>query len=288
MSITVQVVGDETTFPPIWLQKACSRRSWGYVTPSYRLLPEAKGADVLQDAYDAAIWTLKNLSGRLIIAGSSAGGNLAFYVANRLAAEGKPPVAVLSLYGMLDITKNPYVTPGRTLMNQPLVTEFGRVILEIESAKNYQALRGYRFPPSPQDVRMVWVNAIHQAAMYPDLIADLPGLSARIRQEGLRAIPADCQDRFPLAFELAADFPPTVLIHGANDLAVDMSQSSDAAAKLEENQVKVLLQLVEGAGHGFDVRNISPDIEIEEIDNPSPPIKALQQTINFLGELVCS
>ncbi|GAE00258.1 hypothetical protein AN5432.2, partial [Paecilomyces variotii No. 5] len=110
------VIGEKGTLPPHWLVNACYHRGWVYATASYRLLPEAKGLDIIQDVVDAVCWVHENISTRVIIAGSSAGGYLA------LAAAAHPdtprPIAVLSIYGMLNPASDRYIHPGKPLLAQ--------------------------------------------------------------------------------------------------------------------------------------------------------------------------
>lgn len=74
----IQLIGEKTTFPPYWLINACKNRGWTYATASYRLLPEADGREILEDALDAVCWVYNNVSHRIIVAGSSAGAHVAF------------------------------------------------------------------------------------------------------------------------------------------------------------------------------------------------------------------
>ena len=57
--------------------------------------------------------------------------------------------------------------------------------------------------------------------------------------------PAVVQTRF------AADFPPTVLIHGDQDSLIKLTESQTTYERLRELGVKVELIVVEGAEHGF-------------------------------------
>ena len=102
----------------MWLINACQRRNWAYITPSYRLLPEAKGLDILSDAIDASFWVRKNLTERIILAGSSAGALLAFATAAH--PRSSPPLCLLSIYGMLDLTAERYILPGSPLVGPPM------------------------------------------------------------------------------------------------------------------------------------------------------------------------
>ncbi|RQM05015.1 hypothetical protein DH86_00004302, partial [Scytalidium sp. 3C] len=89
------VTGEKTSYPPVWLSVACRHRGWAYITANYRLLPEASGLDLLEDAVDALHWASKNVTERVISAGTSGGG----YVALATAANPKSP-PLLAVFAM--------------------------------------------------------------------------------------------------------------------------------------------------------------------------------------------
>ena len=59
-----------------------------------------------------------------------------------------------------------------------------------------------------------------------------------------------------LATEMES-FPPSVLIHGANDLVVDCSNSKQAAAFLQEVGIKSEVHILPDLGHSIDLRGVS-------------------------------
>jgi len=75
------------------------------VSVEYRLAPEHPFPTAPDDAYDAFVWTVANLAqgGPLVVAGDSAGGNLAAVVALRARDEDGPPIALQVLvYPVVD------------------------------------------------------------------------------------------------------------------------------------------------------------------------------------------
>jgi acetyl esterase/lipase len=258
------------------------RRGWTYITPSYRLLPESTGEDVIADAIDAAAWVASNLTKRLVVAGSSAGGFLSLSVATRMTAP--RPLAMLSIYGMLDMTSSRYVEPGTTLMENPLIHNAGSLLQEMDAMKGTSALDGYPFPQNPlTDKRMSWIAAAHQEATYPDLITGYPGLAAMIRKNGVDSIPLKYRQLFPVAFGLRADLPPVALLHGDQDTAVGYEQSIQCAKALAGFGVSVACEIVPGKGHGFDVMEISPDVDIEHQTADGDLVyQQLRNILNFI------
>ncbi|KAI8962597.1 alpha/beta-hydrolase [Daldinia sp. FL1419] len=279
------VIGEKTTYPPHWLINACHRRGWAYATPSYRLMPESNGLDIVQDAVDATNWVRDHFakSNKLIVAGSSAGGYLALATA---AHPQSPPItALLLIYGMLDPAGPRYVKPG-----QPLATPVDKLESIVEQIYAVRAkgvkIDGYPFPQDmATDERYTWIKALHEAALYPDVLTDVRGLAKEINERGADAIPEGFRQLFPASFGLHREFPPTVLLHGDADVAVDVGLSRGVAKALEDLGVKVLLEIVKGQGHGFDVREIPADIDILQ-DSTGDLRSSLSRTFKFLEEVV--
>ncbi|KAJ5774600.1 Alpha/beta hydrolase fold-3 [Penicillium paradoxum] len=247
------VIGEKTTFPPHWLINACRKRRWTYATASYRLLPESSGHEILQDAVDAVNWVHDNISKRVIIAGSSAGGYLA--LASAASPNTPRPLAVLCIYGLLDPADERYTCRGRPLPG--VVRDEEQALAEVEAASRDQAIDGYAFPSDPAvDRRFGWIRALHQAARFPDVLVGKPGLAARIAAEGVGAIAAEDRGLFPASFGLGAGFPPMVLLHGDADLLVGYELSAKVAGTLETLGVDVALERAEGQGHGFEAKEV--------------------------------
>src|SRR5215471_2723043 len=75
------------------------------VSVDYRLAPEHRFPAAPNDSYDAVVWIAENLSrgGPLVVAGDSAGGNLAAVVALRARDEDGPPIALqVLIYPVVD------------------------------------------------------------------------------------------------------------------------------------------------------------------------------------------
>ncbi|RDW65770.1 alpha/beta hydrolase [Aspergillus mulundensis] len=244
------VLGEKSTKPPHWLINACRARGWTYASPSYRLLPETPGLEILSDALDTIRWVRSNLSKKIIIAGSSAGGYLA------LASAAHPtcprPLAVLSNYGMLDPAGKRYVEPGRPL--RAPVSDLPAALEEVREAMvSGKPLDGYPFPENPPaDKRFNWIKAMHEGAMFPDVLTRIPGLAKVIKQQGAEVIPDEYRSLFPASFALTKNFPPTILLHGDADELVGFEQSALVAKKLGELGVQVHLERAVGQGHGFE------------------------------------
>ncbi|KAJ5514828.1 Alpha/beta hydrolase fold-3 [Penicillium fimorum] len=271
-------LGEKTTFPPHWLIDACQKRGWTYATASYRLLPEASGLKILQDAVDAVNWVYANISKRVIIAGSSAGGYLALAATAHAATP--RPLALLSIYGMMDSSSERYIHPGRPLV-APVEDEAG-ALKEIEDAMRDDAIDGYAFPANPPaDRRFGWIRALHQAAQYPDVLTRKAGLAARIAGEGTGVISVEDRVLFPVKFGLSKDFPPTVLVHGDADELVGIEQSVAVAGALEGLGVDVAFERAVGQAHGFEAKE-AIDLDGDEVVGNKTVIDPLRRVIAHL------
>lgn len=275
--LPAQVIGEKSTLPPAWLINTCAHRGWAYATASYRLIPEAAGLDVLSDCIDAATWTAANIANKLILAGSSAGGYLAVATAAHPRA---PPIsAVLSIYGMVDLTDERYIRPGRGLRGSD--ENLAATLSEIESVMvGSTVVDGCPFPSSSPTTarRLAWVSALHEAAWYPDVLTRIPGLAERIRAEGLAVIPQRWRALFPLAFGMTEKFPPTAVLHGDEDVLVEFKQSEILVKRLKSLGVDVLLENAAGEGHGFEAKEA---IDLD-VDIPSDAVKEFHASLKSI------
>lgn len=82
------------------------------VSVEYRLAPEHPFPAAADDAYDAFVWVAENLAGDapVVVAGDSAGGNLAAVVALRARDEGGPPIAFQVL--VYPVVDHDFTTPS--------------------------------------------------------------------------------------------------------------------------------------------------------------------------------
>ncbi|KAL4934931.1 hypothetical protein BDV06DRAFT_229294 [Aspergillus oleicola] len=277
------ILGEKTTGPPHWLINACRARGWTYATPSYRLLPEATGSETLADALDAINWAVKNISRRIVIAGSSAGGYLALAVAAH--PDCPRPLAVLANYGMLDPSSRRYIEPGHVLRGP--TKDLPGTVAEIKQAiESGKVVDGYPFPANPPtDPRFNWVNALHEAALFPDVLTRIPGLASRIVAEGVEAIPNEHRVLFPVPCGLKKGFPPVVLLHGDADMLVGIEQSVKAAEKMVQLGIDVHLERAVGQGHGFEHMSFI-DLETYNAGEDKEMLECLRRVVAVLEKHV--
>ncbi|KAL7917450.1 Alpha/Beta hydrolase protein [Trichoderma austrokoningii] len=199
------LLGEKTTFPPYWLINACKKRGWTYATASHR-----------------------------------AGAYLAFTAtASPLCPK---PLALLSIYGMIDFLNSRYVHSGQRLRDG--VPNEDEILKEVDAAiQGAKAVDGHPFPSNlAADQRFKWASTLHQTARYIDVLTRSPGLTEKIAKQGIQAIPKEHRPLFPATFGLNTDFPPTVLLHGDVDDLVDFGLSSSVAVKFQNAGIDVHLE----------------------------------------------
>ncbi|KAJ4209628.1 hypothetical protein NW759_013484 [Fusarium solani] len=284
------VIGDRYSIQPYWLIKACVRRRWIFVSPDYRLIPEATGHDALEDAVHAYEWVAARLAAQLgirtggvILAGSSAGGFLALAAARQATTR---PLALISIYGMLDLAHERYTRKGTNIMGLPPVNG-GPILDQFLAGDRAGAavLSGYPWPLDlAKDSRFGLVAALHVEALLIDVVTGVPGLGEAIAAQGPKeAIPAEARPLFPATFGPLGSLPPTLLLHGRNDTGTPFETSLSVMAKLEDAGVRVTAEFPGDAPHGFDVLLGPVDLESQPSTVPdSEAVLGLKKVIGFL------
>lgn len=118
------VLGSADEFEALGRELAC-RTGCVVVLPDYRLAPEHRFPAAVDDAWSAVVWAgeqradLAGASVPLLVAGDSAGGNLAAVVCRRARDEGAPPIAMqVLIYPVTDcdFETGSYRAPENQLM----------------------------------------------------------------------------------------------------------------------------------------------------------------------------
>ncbi|KAJ3777291.1 Alpha/Beta hydrolase protein [Lentinula raphanica] len=225
-------------------------------------------------------------AGRIAAAGSSAGGTCAYFAAAHVEPK---PVAILSLFAMGgDILNAQYLSPK----TEPFLR--GRPLLDPTRSKDYL----YPFSPSvasdivtdsplafhpptdtlpalPANPRMALALLYLQLGTYLDYYTGehTPSLSATLRDvcpspdaqtnPGMKKlilrkhIPPQHHAIFP-QMNVSASWPPTFMLHGAEDTAVPVTESKNLYLMFKHWGVPARLRIVDGEDHFFDQ---GPDAE---------------------------
>ncbi len=211
------------------------KRGYAIVSIDYRLAPETKLPDIIEDVRDAWRWVRREGGkrfgidpDRMATAGSSAGGYLTLMSGFCLDPR---PRALVSYFGYGDITTPWFAKPSEFYRRRPLVSKeeayrsVGHRILSEESAQNQ---------------RTPFYLYCRQNALWPNEVAG----------HDIHAEPGWFDPYCPIR-NVTAQYPPTFLIHGTEDADVPYSESKNMAAKLAQSGVKHELVTVTGAGHGL-------------------------------------
>ncbi|WP_059170252.1 alpha/beta hydrolase [Bacillus sp. FJAT-27445] len=224
----------------------------------YRLAPESKLTDILEDVEDALRWLKTKCVNqfsidpeRIAVVGGSAGGFLA--LSTGLLKE--KPRAIVSFYGYGDISAKWATEPSVFYRQKELIPRelaLGLISDEIISEGPIEKRYLYYLYARQQGV---WVN-------------EITGFNPALDQvELLRLSPIH---------QVNQDFPPTLFLHGTKDIDVPYEQSVFMRAALVKNGVPARLITIPNGEHVFE-KNFNDTVVRE----------ALGEVVGFLKEQVC-
>jgi acetyl esterase/lipase len=214
------------------------------VSIDYRLAPETKLPEILEDVRDAHQWVRRNGrtlarldADRLAVAGHSAGGYLALMTGILLEPR---PRALVSFYGFGDIAGEWYSRPDPFYSSQPSVPE--------EEARRAVGAAPLSEPP-PSNTRGRFYLFCRQRGLWP------------------KEVTGRDPDTEPAAFDpwcpvrnVTRRYPPALLLHGDKDTDVPYGQSVMMAEELKRHGVEHELITIPGGGHGFDRAMDKPEV----------------------------
>jgi acetyl esterase/lipase len=207
----------------------------GYVVIAidYRLAPETKLAEIIEDLQDAYRWVRgkgHDLFGidpdRVALVGDSAGGYLTLMGGFCL----KPrPRALVSFYGYGDIRK-PRPDPHYLNLDR------------IEKEEAYKLVGGDVLSGSPIFPRAIFYNYCKQNGLW---VRQVTGIDPNKEAEKL--------EQFSPVLHVTKEYPPTLLLHGDKDRDVPFEKSWQMAVALKRYHVRHRLIRMKGYDHLFDV-----------------------------------
>jgi len=228
------IMGSRSWLDPVQAERYLNA-GYTIISIDYRLAPQAKLGQIVEDLEDAYRWV--RLEGpklllidptRIAVIGHSAGGYLALMAGFRLNPR---PTAVVSFYGYGDIAGEWYSRPDPFYNRQPLVSK--------EEA--YQSVGTRVVSGDPGGTREGFYLYTRQQGVWPLEVA------------------GHDPDKEPKAFDpfcpvrnVTKDYPPTLLLHGDNDTDVPFQQSVLMAKELELHGVQHELIVLADQGHEFD------------------------------------
>ncbi|HUQ91675.1 MAG TPA: alpha/beta hydrolase [Bryobacteraceae bacterium] len=229
------IMGNRSGINPEQLRRYI-RAGFAVVSIDYRLAPETKLPQILEDVRDAHEWVRSN--GRKLlhvdpkrigVVGHSAGGYLTLMTATLFKQR---PKALVSFYGYGDIAGDWYKRPDPFYLSQPAVEE-REARLSVGTAAISE--------PPPASRRGRFYLYCRQKGLWP------------------KEVVGRDPDAEPKAFDpwcpvknVSRRNPPTLLLHGDKDTDVPYQQSVMMAGQLERHRVEHELITIPGGPHGFD------------------------------------
>lgn len=208
---------------------------YNVVSIDYRLAPETKLTEIVEDVSDSVEWIKKKSrewydmdTDRLIFMGRSAGAYLSLLLAARLEEK---PKAVISLYGYGDILGDWYRVPS------PFYLQKKRV--DYLTARKMVGKYGTTDGSSE---RFLFYLHCRQEGTW---LSHVTGLNLQLDSDALKRLnPLDL---------VTPDFPPAFLIHGDQDTDVPYEESVKMMEKINQANGRAKLLTMQNRDHGFDL-----------------------------------
>lgn len=219
---------------------------------AYRLAPETKLPEIINDIRDCLSWVKQELpqqldyqQDKIIVIGNSAGG----YLALMTGTFDQKPDAIISFYGYGDILGEWYSTPSEYFNTMPKVNE----------ALAKQLIQKNAIAEAPITARYAIYLYCRQQGVWPAYV------TAPTTTDLLQYCPVNLADQ---------TYPPTLLLHGDADEDVPYEEAVKMHETLDQQQVKNKLITIPNGKHQFD----------ENMDDPIVT-SAFDEVLQFLKEI---
>ncbi|MEH7123728.1 MULTISPECIES: alpha/beta hydrolase [unclassified Bacillus (in: firmicutes)] len=219
----------------------------------YRLAPETKLSGILDDIQDALNWIKSEGPNqfsidpdRIAVIGGSAGGFLALSTGTL----SNKPRAIVSFYGYGDIGANWATTPNSYYLQKD------RVPKEIAD----QLVSNQIITEASVQPRFLLYLYARQTG---DWIQEVTGINPQMNEETIQ--------KYSPIYNIDADYPPTLFLHGTKDVDVPYEQSVLMSEALSKASVESKLITIPNGEHVFD----------KDFHNPTVQ-DALKEVIEFL------
>ena len=209
---------------------------YSVISIDYRLAPETKLHEIVEDIKDAITWIRNNGEKQLqidknnvFVVGHSAGSYLALMTGYILE---DPPQAIVSFYGYGNIAADWYNKPD------PYYSTWDT----IEKERAYQLIGDSPITSALYGDRFDFYLYCRQTGLWTKNVA---GIDPSKEPEKLKVF---C----PLK-NIHSKYPPTLLIHGDKDTDVPILQSQLMTKELTKNKIENRMITMPGYGHVFDI-----------------------------------
>lgn len=226
----------------------------GYTVISidYRLAPETKLAQIIEDVEDAYSWVaaegpelFKIDPQRIGIVGHSAGGFLALVAGFHI---NPPPKALVSFYGFADISGS--------WVSQPNSDYDQMMTISKEEALKTVGDSVISSPEWSPDGRIQYLYYIKKNGLGPLAITGHDPDKER-----------EWYSKYEPIQNISPEYPPTILLHGEKDIDIPFKQSVLMADSLKHQGVSYELVINPNWGHEFDWYGGLEDPEVKEAYN---------------------
>ncbi|WP_391117599.1 alpha/beta hydrolase [Psychrobacillus sp. L3] len=230
-----------------------TNNGYGLFSINYRLAPETKLPDIMEDVEDALLWIEsegpKQFSidpQKIVVVGSSAGGFLALSTGTFK----NKPRAIVSFYGYGDISADWATSQNSFYCQKDLVSkEMTKHIITDEVISE----------ASVEERFLLYLYARQTG----EWVQEVTGINPTINKEALL--------KYCPIHHVTKDYPPTLLLHGTNDVDVPYLQSVFMRAALIKENVKAKLITIPNGEHVFEKDFHNPVVQ-----------NALKEVIDFL------
>ncbi len=230
------MMGSRTGVPKQLIELS-EKHGFVLVSFDYRLLPEAKLPDVIEDLKDGLNWIRSDGPElfqadpeKMVVAGASAGGYLSIMSGISITP---PPTAIVSYWGFGDVDKEWTTTPNEAFRKMGLISKedaWATIGDEVVTSTDKQS--------SPDRWKLF-------------IYLKQNGLWAKVASGFDPETEADKLAAYSPIRHLTEDYPPILMLHGTADADVPYEKSVEMAAELKRLGTTYELITVENGRHSL-------------------------------------
>jgi len=232
------IMGNRSGYPRELLD-LCRAERFAFVSIDYRLAPQVKVPDIIDDVKAAFAWIrekgpeLAHLDPKkLVVSGGSAGGYLTLMTG--ICVEPRP-AALVAFWGYGDVDGDWYTKPSEFYRTS-------KALVDRDEAFKALAPDVVTSPPdkTQAEARSRYYLSLRQNGLWTREITGFEPVKDKAKLDPY------CPVR-----NVTPAYPPTLLIHGTEDTDVPYDLSAAMAKEFERHKVPHELLTVAGAGHGL-------------------------------------